>query len=213
VELNRCCILTVRTGFDCLNQQDPRWNDVNVISSLIKSFFRKLPDPLITAELYSSLIEASKMEPDALRLNAIKRLIDELPEPHYSTLRFLICHLSKVAKKSSINKMEARNLAIVFGPTLIRPGDDNTVTMVTDMSHQCRIVETLIDKADNFFPEDLLDAQPPNSPTQVHKLTILSFCLDFIHSEYFHPIGIILFECYLPLRHYLYIISCMLFSF
>ena len=67
--------------------------------------------------------------------------------------------------------MEARNLAIVFGPTLIRPGDDNTVTMVTDMSHQCRIVETLIDKADHFFPEDVLDAQPPNSPTQVPQLT------------------------------------------
>lgn len=170
-ELNQSCSLVVGTGFDCLNQQDPRWNDVNVISSLIKSFFRKLPDPLITAELYSSLIEASKMEPDAVRLNAIKRLTDELPEPHYSTLRFLICHLTKVAKKSSINKMEARNLAIVFGPTLIRPGDDNTVTMVTDMSHQCRIVETLIDKADHFFPEDVLDAQPPNSPTQVPQLT------------------------------------------
>lgn len=40
--------------------------------------------------------------------------------------------------------MEARNLAIVFGPTLVRTADDNMVTMVTDMSHQCRIVETLI---------------------------------------------------------------------
>lgn len=40
--------------------------------------------------------------------------------------------------------MEAKNLAIVFGPTLVRAGDDNMVTMVTDMSHQCRIVESLI---------------------------------------------------------------------
>lgn len=40
--------------------------------------------------------------------------------------------------------MEARNLAIVFGPTLVRSADDNMVTMVTDMSHQCRIVESLI---------------------------------------------------------------------
>ena len=74
--------------------------------------------------------------------------------------------------------MEARNLAIVFGPTLIRPGDDNTVTMVTDMSHQCRIVETLIDKTDHFFPDDLLlliDAQPLNSPTQVPVFTRARF--------------------------------------
>lgn len=40
--------------------------------------------------------------------------------------------------------MEARNLAIVFGPTLVHAADDNMVTMVTDMSHQCRIVESLI---------------------------------------------------------------------
>lgn len=40
--------------------------------------------------------------------------------------------------------MEAKNLAIVFGPTLVRAADDNMVTLVTDMSSQCRIVETLI---------------------------------------------------------------------
>jgi len=42
-----------------------------------------------------------------------------------------VTHLWRVAAKSHLNKMEARNLAIVFGPTLIRPADDNTVTMVT----------------------------------------------------------------------------------
>ena len=144
---------SLNRGFSALDRTDRRWNDVNVISSLIKSFFRRLPEPLVTAELYGPLIEASKNETDpATRLTAIKRLLDQLPEPHYSTLRYLIGHLARVAAKSGLNKMEARNLAIVFGPTLIRPADDSTVTMVTDMSHQCRIVETLIDKVDFFFP-------------------------------------------------------------
>jgi len=40
--------------------------------------------------------------------------------------------------------MDGRNLAIVFGPTLIRTSDENMVTMVTDMSDQCRIVESII---------------------------------------------------------------------
>jgi len=162
---------SLNRGFDALNQSDPRWNDVNVISSLMKSFFRKLPDPLVTADLYAALIDASKTEPEQARLNAIKRLVEDLPEPHYSTLRYLIGHLSRVAAKSHLNKMEARNLAIVFGPTLIRPGDDSTVTMVTDMSHQCRIVETLIDKVDFFFPPEHPEVQvetSSNSPTQVY---------------------------------------------
>ena len=41
-------------------------------------------------------------------------------------------------------QMYARNLAIVFGPTLIRPRDDSMVLMVKDMSDQCRIIESII---------------------------------------------------------------------
>ena len=41
-------------------------------------------------------------------------------------------------------QMDARNLAIVFGPTLVRSTDETLVTMVKDMSDQCRIVESII---------------------------------------------------------------------
>lgn len=41
-------------------------------------------------------------------------------------------------------QMEARNLAIVFGPTLVRTADNSMLTMITDMSHQCHITEALI---------------------------------------------------------------------
>jgi len=41
-------------------------------------------------------------------------------------------------------QMDARNLAIMFGPSLVRPIDDNMVAMVRDMSDQCRIVESII---------------------------------------------------------------------
>ena len=41
-------------------------------------------------------------------------------------------------------QMEAKNLAIVFGPSLIRKGDDNMLAMVTDMSDHCKIIESII---------------------------------------------------------------------
>ena len=40
--------------------------------------------------------------------------------------------------------MEPRNLAIVFGPTLVRTTEDNMTHMVTHMPDQYKIVETLI---------------------------------------------------------------------
>lgn len=42
--------------------------------------------------------------------------------------------------------MDVRNLAIVFGPTLVRrtSASDDVESMVTDMSDQCRIVESIL---------------------------------------------------------------------
>ena len=92
-------------------------------------------------QLYNDFIEASKIE-DCInkRLNAIRRKIRILPEENFETLRHLCQHLVQVIEHCETNKMEVRNLAIVFGPTLVRPADDNMLSMVTDMSHQCRII-------------------------------------------------------------------------
>ncbi|XP_071445903.1 rho GTPase-activating protein 21 [Hetaerina americana] len=147
----------VNRGFDCINMQDARWNDVNVISSLLKLFFRKLPDSLLTSELYPLFIESDKIEGPERRIATIRKLVHELPDHHFETLKYLLFHLKKVVSHCHVNKMEARNLAIVFGPTLVRTANDNMVTMVTDMSHQCRIVETLISHVDWFFSDEDID--------------------------------------------------------
>lgn len=47
--------------------------------------------------------------------------------------------------------MEPRNLAIVFGPTLVRTSEDNMANMVNHMPDQCKIVENLIQQHDWFF--------------------------------------------------------------
>uniref|UniRef100_A0A0C9RB60 Arhgap21_0 protein n=1 Tax=Fopius arisanus TaxID=64838 RepID=A0A0C9RB60_9HYME len=150
---------SVNKGFESINLQDPRWSDVNVISSLLKSFFRQLPDSLLTADLYPMFIDADKIEDPQRRMTTIRKLLRDLPEHHFETLKYLMFHLKRVVEHSEINKMEAKNLAIVFGPTLVRASGsrDNMVTMVTDMSHQCRIVESLLNNVDWFFCEEDLD--------------------------------------------------------
>lgn len=59
--------------------QDQRWKDVNVISSLLKSFFRRLPDSLLTAELYPSFIQADKITDPHLRMATIRKLVSPRP--------------------------------------------------------------------------------------------------------------------------------------
>jgi hypothetical protein len=44
----------------------------------------------------------------------------------------------------STNMMDVRNLAIIFGPTLLQPRDNNMIDMVRDMAGQCQIVECVV---------------------------------------------------------------------
>ncbi|XP_008436269.1 rho GTPase-activating protein 21-like isoform X4 [Poecilia reticulata] len=160
-------------GLD-INTAEERWQDLNVISSLLKSFFRKLPEPLFTDDKYNSFIDANRIEDADDRLKTMKKLIHDLPDYYYHTLNFLVSHLKMVANYSEKNKMEPRNLALVFGPTLVRTSEDNMTDMVTHMPDRYKIVETLILHHDWFFcdgelelnntaPEGKQDIQPvPN---------------------------------------------------
>uniref|UniRef100_A0A8C5QED1 Rho GTPase activating protein 23 n=1 Tax=Leptobrachium leishanense TaxID=445787 RepID=A0A8C5QED1_9ANUR len=143
------------------NIQDQRWQDLNVVSSLLKSFFRKLPEPLFTDDKYNDFIEANRVEDSRERLKTLRKLIRELPSYYYETLRFLVRHLKTVADHAEKNKMEPRNLALVFGPTLVRTSEDNMTDMVTHMPDRYKIVETLIQHADWFFSDEEKSEKTP----------------------------------------------------
>ncbi|XP_073875545.1 rho GTPase-activating protein 23 isoform X9 [Macaca fascicularis] len=137
-----------------INLQDERWQDLNVISSLLKSFFRKLPEPLFTDDKYNDFIEANRIEDARERMRTLRKLIRDLPGHYYETLKFLVGHLKTIADHSEKNKMEPRNLALVFGPTLVRTSEDNMTDMVTHMPDRYKIVETLIQHSDWFFSDE-----------------------------------------------------------
>ncbi|CAB1341648.1 unnamed protein product [Coregonus sp. 'balchen'] len=142
-----------------INPAEEKWQDLNVISSLLKSFFRKLPEPLFTDDKYNDFIDANRMENAGDRLKTMKKLIRDLPDHYYHTLKFLVGHLKTVADHCEKNKMEPRNLALVFGPTLVRTSEDNMTDMVTHMPDRYKIVETLI----QHTPVDTKDLVPaPN---------------------------------------------------
>nr|XP_046270210.1 rho GTPase-activating protein 23 isoform X6 [Scatophagus argus] len=141
-------------GID-INPAEEKWQDLNVVSSLLKSFFRKLPEPLFTNDKYNDFIDANRMENASERLKTMKKLIRDLPDHYYHTLKFLVGHLKTVADNSDKNKMEPRNLALVFGPTLVRTSEDNMKDMVTHMPDRYKIVETLIQHGIWFFTEEL----------------------------------------------------------
>ncbi|XP_040208865.1 beta-chimaerin [Rana temporaria] len=125
--------------------------DINIIAGALKLYFRDLPIPVITYDSYSKFIEAAKISNPDERLEAVHELLMLLPPAHYETLRYLMIHLKKVTQNEKDNLMGAENLGIVFGPTLMRPPEENALTSLNDMRHQKQIVQILIQNEDVLF--------------------------------------------------------------
>ncbi|XP_061538114.1 LOW QUALITY PROTEIN: rho GTPase-activating protein 33 [Phycodurus eques] len=94
--------------------------DIHSVGSLCKLYFRELPNPLLTYQLYDRFSEAVSAATDEERLVKIHNVIQQLPPPHYRTLEYLMRHLTRLATFSSSTNMHTKNLAIVWAPNLLR---------------------------------------------------------------------------------------------
>ncbi|XP_068173217.1 rho GTPase-activating protein 32 isoform X2 [Antennarius striatus] len=94
--------------------------DIHSVGSLCKLYFRELPNPLLTYQLYDRFSEAVSAATDEEKLVKIHNVIQQLPPPHYRSLEYLMRHLSHLATFSSITNMHTKNLAIVWAPNLLR---------------------------------------------------------------------------------------------
>ncbi|XP_064636778.1 rho GTPase-activating protein 6-like isoform X2 [Lineus longissimus] len=100
------------------------------VGALLKEFYRDLPEPLLTRELYSAFIATRKLKDKHQQITALQLLVGLLPVPNRDTLWSLLKFLHKVAEHStdttdeqghvlSGNKMDAHNLATLFGPNIL----------------------------------------------------------------------------------------------
>ncbi|KAI0231997.1 Rho GTPase-activating protein 26 [Lamellibrachia satsuma] len=135
---------------DKIDLDDPREYEVKTITSGLKNYFRTLPEPLMTYKLHDSFIAASKRESPTLRINDIHELVHQLPEPNFEMLDYLVAHLQRVADQSSTNLMTVVNIAVCFGPTLMRSRVE-TMAAILNIKFCNIVVEILIDNYEKIF--------------------------------------------------------------
>ncbi|MBN3309332.1 breakpoint cluster region protein [Amia ocellicauda] len=100
--------------------------DVNAIAGTLKLYFRELPEPLFTDELYPNFAGGIALSDSVAKESCMLNLLLSLPEPNLVTFLFLLDHLKRVAENEGVNKMSLHNLATVFGPTLLRPSEKDS---------------------------------------------------------------------------------------
>ncbi|KAM9494040.1 GEM-interacting protein [Clarias gariepinus] len=155
------------------------------ITSVLKHFFKDLPEPLLTFDLYNDFINLGK---DIQRLTErdhsaeiaqmeesivsnLKQVLARLPPCNFSTLRYMMAHLYRISECEE-NKMSPGNLGIVFGPTLLRPLVSGDVSMIAilESSYQAMLVEFMISHHDQIFgpaPRTCTPHPPVASKTSV----------------------------------------------
>ncbi|EED82872.1 predicted protein, partial [Postia placenta Mad-698-R] len=102
---------------------NPAVDDVYAIASLLKMYLRELPEPLFKFSLHDRIQHSEDL--DEHRKNDFQVLrgkIRRLPPIHQATLKMTVEHLAHVAAHHERNKMDAKNLAIVFGAVIF--GED-----------------------------------------------------------------------------------------
>ncbi|XP_060620492.1 rho GTPase-activating protein 44 isoform X10 [Anolis sagrei] len=144
--------------------------DPHAIAGALKSYLRELPEPLMTFELYEEWIQASNIQDQDKRLQALWNALEKLPKASHSNLRYLIKFLANLTEYQDTNKMTPSNIAIVLGPNLLWPQAEGNITeMMATVSLQIvAIIEPLIQHADWFFPGDIEFNLTGNYGSPVH---------------------------------------------
>nr|XP_032658278.1 rho GTPase-activating protein 32 isoform X2 [Chelonoidis abingdonii] len=134
--------------------------DIHCVGSLCKLYFRELPNPLLTYQLYEKFSDAVSAATDEERLVKIHDVIQQLPPPHYRTLEFLMRHLAHLADYCSITNMHTKNLAIVWAPNLLRSKQIESACFsgtaaFMEVRIQSVVVEFILNHVDVLFSSKL----------------------------------------------------------
>ncbi|KAI8376306.1 Rho GTPase activation protein [Radiomyces spectabilis] len=110
--------------------------DIHLSAALLKVFLRELPEPLLSADLADKLEDLTDMDsyPQELLKRVHSQVMEDCSKRAHVVgfLQYLFKFLNEVVQHSNRNLMTARNLAIVFAPTIIRAaGSDGSPVPTT----------------------------------------------------------------------------------
>ncbi|KHJ91727.1 RhoGAP domain protein [Oesophagostomum dentatum] len=139
------------------------------VATLLKEYFRDLPQSLLPREHYQAYIAAARFSLEE-RIEVVRLLVSLLGPPNIDTLYVLLkflhevslhCHDQAAAAGSEQvtqgNRMDARNLATIFAPSILRPDHGKLHATLAENEQQIAIVETMIAQVEEIFriPKEL----------------------------------------------------------
>lgn len=125
--------------------------DITAVTSVLKQYFRKLPNPLLTFDIYDSVLESINIADHTERCAHLRKTFNMLPPKHRDCLEFLMFHIARVAQRERENLMSPKNLAVVFAPTILH--HQNIEREMIDTRAKNLAVQFVIENSDTIFAE------------------------------------------------------------
>ncbi|TRY86706.1 hypothetical protein DNTS_028786 [Danionella cerebrum] len=144
--------------------------DIHCVGSLCKLYFRELPNPLLTYQLYKKFTDAVSRKEEQEQLLNMRSVIKELPVSHLRTLEYLTRHLAYLATLSHQTNMHTRNLALVWAPNLLRSKEVEEPSCNGDIAFQevrvqQSVVEFILSHTEQIFSQDAQPLKPREGPS------------------------------------------------
>ncbi|THV06112.1 RhoGAP-domain-containing protein [Dendrothele bispora CBS 962.96] len=141
--------------------------DIYAVASLLKLYLRELPEPVFKFSLQERIQHTEDFaDHQSNNFLLLRGKMRRLPPVHQATLKYLVEHLARVAAHSEKNKMDPKNLAIVFGAVIF--GEDQLPQggdLLSVQTWKDSLMEDLIIHAHVLFSDDQnLHPLPPPPP-------------------------------------------------
>ncbi|XP_068187987.1 SLIT-ROBO Rho GTPase-activating protein 3 isoform X2 [Antennarius striatus] len=145
--------------------------DLDSVAGVLKLYFRGLEPPLFPYDSYSQLLECVQIEAVTEKVAQIKAIVSTFPRPLLIVLRYLFAFLNHVSQYSDENMMQPYNLAVCFGPSLLRGMDaDDAVARQPQVND---LVKTMILQHDIIYPSQ---SEVPGPVYEKHMTLEQEYC-------------------------------------
>ncbi|XP_051736820.1 rho GTPase-activating protein 4a isoform X2 [Ctenopharyngodon idella] len=124
-------------------------SDMDSVAGVLKLYFRGLEKPLFPEDSYDQLMECGQIDDETKKATQLKCIISSYPASLIIVMRYLFAFLHHVSQYSDENMMQPYNLAVCFGPSLVRGPDNGDAAELQRIN---ALVKSIIVQHESIFP-------------------------------------------------------------
>ncbi|KAI8130916.1 SLIT-ROBO Rho GTPase-activating protein 1-like [Lucilia cuprina] len=128
-------------------------SDINSVAGVLKLYLRELRVPLFPKFYFESFISIAEMQTKGDMVKGIRQFLQNLPNSVVIVIRYIFAFLNHLSEYADENMMDAYNLAICFGPTLMPAPEDKDQVQYQNQVNE--LIKNMIIYHEELFSKEL----------------------------------------------------------